>query len=53
MKPCFGCGLDTVDPEEPARYDVLREGVDLAQPETHGPYCAECWPSTATAAASA
>ncbi|WP_181156000.1 hypothetical protein [Microbacterium sp. MYb72] len=53
MKKCLGCGLDAVDPTEPARYDVLRPDADLDDPSSLGPYCAECWPSTHTGASAA
>lgn len=48
MKTCIGCGQETVDPTDPARYDVLKPGADLDHPELLGPYDAECFAATYT-----
>lgn len=53
MKPCVSCAELRVDPEEPPLYDVLNADYNPAlQPMSAvGPYCPECWPSTATSKA--
>lgn len=45
MKECIGCHALTVDPADPARYDVLNPDPS---PEGSGPYCAECFATTVT-----
>lgn len=46
---CIECKRHTVNPAEPARYDVLQPAADIGSPDTIGPYCSECWPATYTA----
>lgn len=53
MKVCKGCGLPTVDPLEPARYDVMNPDADLDDPESNGPYDAACFEDTITGEAMA
>ncbi|QHB37224.1 hypothetical protein QDA03_gp17 [Microbacterium phage Terij] len=47
-----GCGRD-VTSEDVARYDVLAPDYDPKNPKDAGPWCDECWPSTATGRATA
>lgn len=47
MHECFGCHEMNVDPNAPARYDVLAPSADPDQP-ADGPYCPECFAETAT-----
>lgn len=48
---CAGCGLNTVDPAAPPRYDVLAPDFDPDMGEAaRGPFGPECWPGTTTGA---
>jgi hypothetical protein len=42
-----GCGK-TITSDDPALYDVLNPNADPETPETHGPYCQECFLGTVT-----
>ncbi|QGJ95262.1 hypothetical protein QDA11_gp42 [Microbacterium phage Jayden] len=40
---CVGCGAHSINPNDPARYDVLSESE-----EPRGPFCAACFAETVT-----
>ncbi len=40
---CVECGKHSINPDEPARYDVLSEDE-----VPRGPFCAECFTGTTT-----
>jgi hypothetical protein len=48
---CKACGLHTVDPNGPPRYDVLNPAFDSSVQDMSdvGPYDAECFAETYTA----